>query len=156
MYGVVGIGNEIDRKPKRVALHPRILQQQGATDVPRVGNDNGRRQSYKSPEVGAIGWEIGPSTSSVMGGRNYRGRVCLTEAGATEDTQLLSRCYLRQRKRNTLGSPSSCPDVLPVLPIGQTRQKQTVLGTSEMACTVRPTDMQNSGGEGLTASSPSL
>lgn len=60
MDGVVCRGDEIDEKPKKMALHPRILQQQEATHIPGVGNDKGRRRSYKSPEVGAIGWEIGP------------------------------------------------------------------------------------------------
>lgn len=67
MYGVVCIGDEIDEKPKRMALHPRILQQQEATNIPRVGKDKGRRRSYKSSEVGAIRWELGRSRSSLIG-----------------------------------------------------------------------------------------
>lgn len=47
MYGVVCIGDEIDEKPKRVALHPRILQQQETTHIPRTKGGGGVTRAQK-------------------------------------------------------------------------------------------------------------
>lgn len=41
MYGIVFTEDETDEKPIGVVGHPRILQQQDATDIPRAGKDRG-------------------------------------------------------------------------------------------------------------------